>query len=68
MVAGVVAQVGISTVQHVALDLEAGAPMSLVRDPVGYQIHRVVGREIVTHVRYFETGAEPFSPPWSDDA
>jgi 3',5'-cyclic-AMP phosphodiesterase len=62
MFAGIPAQVGISTVQHVALDLSPSSQLSLVHDPVGYQIHRVAGHDIVTHVRYFDTGATPFVP------
>ena len=69
VVAGVPAQVGISTVQHVALDLAPHTEPSLVRDPVGYQIHRVAdGRgagRVVTHARYIETGESPFVPAWA---
>ena len=66
-VGGVAAQVAMSTVQHVALDLAPSATASLVRDPVGYQLHRVVGTEVVTHSRYIETGQEPFVPDWAID-
>lgn len=69
VVAGVPAQVGISTVQHVALDLAAESEPSLVKDPVGYQIHRIVdgppaGR-VVTHTRFIDTGVSSFVPDWS---
>ena len=64
---GVAAQVAMSTVQHVALDLAPAATVSLVRDPVGYQIHRVDGRDIVTHSRYIDTGEQPFEPDWAID-
>ena len=66
-VAGVSAQIGISTVQHVALDLEPCSKPSLVRDPVGYQIHRVDASGIVTHARFIDTGEAPFVPDWADD-
>jgi 3',5'-cyclic-AMP phosphodiesterase len=62
VVAGIAAQVGLSTVQHVALDLAPTSHLSLVHDPVGYQIHRIVGRDVVTHVRYVDTSAKPFVP------
>ncbi|WP_420451013.1 phosphodiesterase [Ilumatobacter sp.] len=69
-VAGVVAQVGLSPVQHVALDLRPGAPVSLVRDPVGYQVLRFAtgerGGEIVVHTRYVDTVERPFRPRWAD--
>ena len=69
-VAGVPAQVAISTVQHVALDLSARSDPSLVHDPVGYQVHRVAGppgaAQVVTHTRYIDTGAKPFVPDWAD--
>lgn len=69
-VAGVVAQVGISTVQHVALDLALASEPQLVHDPVGYQIHRVVAdapaHRVVTHVRHIDTGERPFVPDWAD--
>jgi Icc protein len=67
VVAGVPAQIGISTVQHVALDLSPDAGPSLVHDPVGYQIHRVTDgpRRVITHTRYIETGAIPLVPDWA---
>lgn len=65
MVAGVAVQIGMSTVQHVALDLEAKSQPSLVRDPVGYQIHRIDSADVVTHGRYIATGEQSFVPGWS---
>lgn len=69
VVGGVPAQVGISTVQHVALDLSASSEPSLIHDPVGYQIHQVVetgGRpRVVTHTRFIAEAAEPFVPDWA---
>jgi 3',5'-cyclic-AMP phosphodiesterase len=66
-IAGIVTQVGISTVQHVALDLAPASSLSLVHDPVGYQIHRVVGHEIVSHVRYFDSETAPSVPTTTSD-
>jgi 3',5'-cyclic AMP phosphodiesterase CpdA len=66
-VGGVAAHVGMSTVQHVALDLAPAAKVALVRDPVGYQIHRIDGRDVVTHSRYIDTGEQPFEPDWAVD-
>ncbi len=43
------------------------AGVSLVRDPVGYQLHRVDGRDVVTHSRYLDTGEQPFVPDWAVD-
>jgi 3',5'-cyclic-AMP phosphodiesterase len=64
-IAGVPAQVGLSTVQHVALDLTPGAGVSLVHDPVGYQILRVSDTGIVSHTRYLDPAVEPFRPSWA---
>lgn len=66
-VGGVAAQVAMSTVQHVALDLAPGARVSLVRDPVGYQVHRIDGGDVVTHSRYIDTAEVSFEPDWADD-
>ncbi len=70
-VAGVPVQVGISTVQHVALDLVPGSEPALVLDPVGYQVHRITGRgaatQVATHTRFIETGEAPFIPEWAAD-
>jgi len=64
-------QVGLATVQHVDLDLAPGHGPSLIIDPVGYQIHRIADRRVVTHTRYIDT-AEPSSteriiPTWADE-
>jgi 3',5'-cyclic AMP phosphodiesterase CpdA len=64
-VGGVTAQVGMSTVQHVALGLGPASPVELVVDPVGYQILRVDGHSIVTHTRYTDPAAPSFTPPWA---
>jgi Icc protein len=66
-VGGIPAQVGMSTVQHVALDLETTSRPSLIRDPVGYQIHRVTSTTVVTHARYIATGESAFVPSWADE-
>ncbi len=65
VVAGTRASVGISTVQHVALDLKPNAPVRLILDPVGYHIHSHNGGEWLTHTRYIDTGEEPFVPDWA---
>ena len=64
-VAGIPVQVGLSTVEHVALDLAPGADVTLVQEPVGYQLHRVTGRDVVTHTRYIDNGAQPYRPAWA---
>ncbi len=65
-VAGITAQVGMSTVQHVDLDLMPDAPLSLVLDAPGYQIHRITGSDMVTHTRSFGTGNQGFVPEWGN--
>ena len=66
-IAGIPVQVGMSTVQHVDLDLAPGAGVSLIVDPVGYQIHRITPAGVVTHTRYIETGHRRIIPTWADD-
>lgn len=66
MVAGVSAEVGVSTAVHVALDLAPGGPVQVVRDPIGYRIFRVDGHAIVGHTRYVGTGEAPFAPAWAE--
>lgn len=70
-IAGIPVQVGMSTVQHVDLDLAPDAGPSLIVDPVGYQIHCVIDRNIVTHTRYIDTPEPPSTrriiPSWADD-
>ncbi len=66
-VAGITAQVGLSTVQHVDLDLAPGAPISLIDDPVGYLLHVVADTGWVSHTRFFDTGAERVHPQWAKD-
>lgn len=64
-IAGIPVQVGPSTVQSVELGLADDAPIELLVDPVGYLLHRVDGRRIVTHTRYIATGEQPFVPGWA---
>ncbi len=66
MVAGVPAEVGISTAVHVALDLAPDGPLQVIRDPAGYRIWRIDGNAIVAHTRYVDTGETPFTPAWSE--
>lgn len=61
-IAGIPVQVGISTVQSIALDLSERSAPAVICDPSGYLIHRVDGRDIVTHTRYIATGQRPISP------
>ena len=65
-IGGVVAQVAMSTVHHVALDLAEVSQPSVILDPVGYQIHRVADGAVLTHARYIATGETSFVPDWAD--
>ncbi|MEM7276391.1 MAG: metallophosphoesterase [Actinomycetota bacterium] len=64
-IGGVTTTVCLSTVQHVQLNLEPAAPVELIRDPVGYQLHHFDGNNWVTHNRYIETGEGPIRPTWA---
>lgn len=71
-VAGVIASTGISTVQHVELNLDPAAPVQLVLDSPGYELHhferdssRPGGLRCTTHVRHFDTGHDPINPSWA---
>lgn len=61
-VGGVTATVGLSTVAHIELNLAPNAPMEIVRDAPGYQLHNFDGAHWVSHNRHFATGEEPFAP------
>lgn len=65
VVSGVRASVGISTIQHVALDLKPNAQPQLILDPVGYQLHTFDNDAWLTHTRFIDTGHEPFIPGWA---
>lgn len=65
--AGIPAQVAMSTVQHVELDLRPDGQVAVIADPVGYQLHWIDGHRIVTHARFIETGATPTVPDWADE-
>jgi 3',5'-cyclic AMP phosphodiesterase CpdA len=65
-ISGIPVQVGISTVQSIALDLSEGSSPAVIRDPSGYLIHRVDGDSIVTHTRYIATRQQPIVPRWAD--
>ncbi len=67
-VGGAVTTVCLSTVQHVQLDLDPAATVEVIRDPVGYQLHRFSGGTWVTHNRYIETGELPITPAWAESA
>jgi Icc protein len=64
-VAGVATSVGLSTVHHVALDLDPGAGITMIRDPAGYQLHRYQQGQWVSHTRYIDTGEAAFTPSWA---
>ncbi|WP_051071332.1 metallophosphoesterase [Ilumatobacter coccineus] len=64
--AGAPAQVGMSTVQHVALDLRPDAPVAVIDNPVGYQLIDVRPDSIVAHSRYIRTAA-PVIPAWASE-
>ena len=64
-VAGVATSVGLSTVHHVALDLDPTAPIQFIRDPAGYQLHHFDGASWVTHTRYIDKAEEAFVPSWA---
>lgn len=65
MVGGALAEVGLATTVHVALDVGPDAPVRVVRDPVGYRLLRISGDSIVGHTRYIATGETPFTPSWA---
>ena len=67
VVGGVMAEVGPATTVHVALDLTGSTDVRLVRDPFGYRLLRIDGESIVSHVRYVDTGEQPFEPAWAAD-
>lgn len=69
-VAGITTSVGISTAQHIELDLADGAPVGIICDPGGYHLHHDQGGDRgpanwVSHIRYIETGAEVVRPSWA---
>lgn len=67
IVGGTIAQVGLSTVQHVALNLDPSETSELwmIDGPPGYLIHRHHEGSWVTHTRYIDRQHEPFVPAWS---
>lgn len=66
MFAGTPAQVGMSTVQHVELDFRSDAPVAVIDNPVGYQLHQVTRSGVVAHSRYIRT-ADPVVPAWASE-
>ncbi len=67
-IAGVTTSSCLSTVHHIGLDLDEGAPIRVIRDPAGYQLHLLDRGRWVTHSRYIDTGEEPFVPSWAAGA
>ncbi len=66
-VGGVLTSVGPATVHHVMLSLAEDAPIELISDPTGYQLHRFDGTAWVSHIRYIDTDVEPITPAWAAD-
>ena len=64
-VGGVTTTVGLAPVHHVQLNLDPTAPIELILDPVGYQLHNFDGHNWVTHTRHIATGSQPFQPDWT---
>ncbi|MDH3681878.1 MAG: phosphodiesterase [Acidimicrobiia bacterium] len=62
---GVPTSVGLSTVHHVALNTTESAPIEIIRDPPGYQLHHFDGANWVSHTRYIDTGELAFTPSWA---
>ncbi len=54
-----------STIHHVDLDLEPGAPVSLILDPPAYLLHQINPSSWVTHQRFFNTGEPRIHPKWA---
>lgn len=73
LVGGTIAQVGISTVQHVALEFDHGVdedepgPLMMIDGPPGYLVHRFHESNWVSHTRYIDRDVRPFVPAWADD-
>ncbi|MCP3989593.1 MAG: phosphodiesterase [Actinomycetia bacterium] len=64
-VGGVTTSSCLSTVHHVGLNLTPNAPIELICDPAGYQLHTFDGSSWVTHQRFIDTGEAPFRPAWA---
>jgi len=64
-VSGVTTSSCLSTVHHVGLNLNPGAKIELIRDPAGYQLHRVSNGNWITHTRYIDTGEVAVVPAWA---
>ncbi|MEZ5376341.1 MAG: phosphodiesterase [Acidimicrobiales bacterium] len=69
LVGGTIAQVGLSTVQHVALEFDVGdvTPLKMIDGPPGYLVHRFDDGTWVSHTRYIDLDARPFVPAWADE-
>ncbi len=64
-IGGVTTSVCPSTIHHVELNLDPAAPIEVIRDPAGYQLHHRNGSGWVSHIRYIDTGEPPVKPRWS---
>lgn len=66
-VAGVTASTSVATVHQVELDLDPTASVKMICDPPGYCLHRFNrSGQWITHIRHFDTGADPIHPSWAD--
>lgn len=63
-VAGVTTSTGLSTIHHVELNLDPDAPIEVISDPGGYQLHHFHNEHWISHIRYIDTDAEPVRPDW----
>ncbi len=67
-IAGIPAQVGISTVQHIGLDFRSDASVTLINDPPGFTLHQFdlqadpSGATWSSHIRFTDTGESPYAP------
>lgn len=67
-IAGIPTQVGISTVQHIGLDFQADASVTLINDPPGFMLHQFdlhadpSGGAWSSHIRFTDTGQAPYAP------
>jgi len=67
MVGGALTSTGISTIQQVELNLADSAPIQLICDPPGYQLHVFDNGAWISHVRHFDTGHPVIDPDWAAD-
>ena len=64
-VAGITTTIGPSPIHHVELDLDPRAPVELIDDPAGYQLHHRHDGNWVSHIRFVAPANRPVRPSWS---